>query len=128
MKKSKLLLSLLTVGIISLSSCSVVKTTSTTVKTIDINGAVTHFPVVVDLNVKETKVTGEASGMSTSIESIKQSAVANAISTANADVLVEPIYKMRSSNGRTTVSVTGYPATYKNFRKIQKEDIELLKY
>lgn len=108
------------------SSCSVVKTTTS--KSFDIYGAgVVQTPVLVDLDVEETKVTGTASGStSESFESIKQKAVANAIEVANADVLVEPTFKTTTSNGTVFAEVVGFPATYKNFRTIQEKDIDLL--
>ena len=107
-------------------SCSVSKTTTS--KTIDIYGAgVVQKPIIVDLDVKETKVTGTATGTSTEhVETVKQAAVADALEKSNSDVLVEPKFKTQTSNGNTSAFVTGWPATYKNFRPIKAEDVELL--
>ena len=117
---------LFVLGALLLSSCAVVK--SKTAKTMDVYGAgVIQNPVVVDLQVSETKISGSYNASSTmGVESIKQYAVADALSKAGADVLVEPVFETTTSTGRTTAKVTGYPASYSNFRSIEKEDIELL--
>jgi len=123
MRKIKLLI-LFAIGVIFISSCSV--TNSTTSKTLDIDGVgVVPIPTIVDLDIKENKVSGEAIGTNTSINKIKQDAIAVALEKVNADILIEPIYKIKTTNGRTTVNVSGFPATYKNFRSMTKEDVEL---
>ena len=123
MKKLNLLLIIATV--LLLSACSTLKTNTS--KSMDIYGpGVIQNPVLVDLNVSETKVTGKAEGLSTSLELIKSEAIANALAPSNADVLIEPKFVIQSVNGHTTIVVTGYPATYKNFRPLKKEDKELL--
>ena len=110
------------------SACTVLKTN--TAKTMDIYGAgVIQNPVVVDLDVKQTKVSGTAmstAGKAVSIENIKNEAVSNALKTAKADVLVEPIFETTTTNGHTSVTVTGFPATYINFRNVKAEDVPLL--
>jgi hypothetical protein len=45
---------------------------------------------------------------------------------ANADVLVEPRYTIETSNSESTITVSGYAATYKNFRPIKEEDVNLI--
>lgn len=109
------------------TSCSVIKTNTS--KTMDIYGAgVLHKPVIVDLDVKEIRVTGMATmTKGVSIEPVKQDAVADALRKANADVLVEPKFETKTSRGLTTATVTGFPATYKNFRPITLEDVKLLR-
>ncbi len=119
----------LTALFLLLASCTVVKTN--TVKTTDIVGdshynGVTHITVMTDLDVKDTRVTGIAIGLSAKVEQLKVDAAANAIDKANADILIEPRYKTETINGKTTVTATGYPASYKNFRAITKKDIEML--
>ena len=112
-----------------LASCTVTKTN--TVKTRDIIGdlqynGVTHITVMTDLDVKDTRVTGIAIGLSAKVEQLKVDAAANAIDKTGADILIEPRYKTETKNGKTTVTATGYPATYKNFRAITKKDIDML--
>jgi hypothetical protein len=123
--KTKLLLFVLTTFFIS--SCTVVKTYTT--KTHEIYGSgVIQKPVIVDLEVNEFKVTGTATEKSgKGLYEIKNLAVANALKKAGADVLVEPQFETETKFGMTTATVTGFPATYKNFRPIQLEDVELLK-
>ena len=111
-----------------LASCSVSKTN--TAKTTDIYGAgVIQKPVLVDLDVKVTKVTGTATGTASkvvSLESVKLDAVVDAIKKSGADVLVEPTFETLIAGGQITATVTGFPATYKNFRPITPEDVPLL--
>ena len=109
------------------SSCAPTKSSSKTTKTFDISGGgIVQNTLIVDLDVNETKVNGTATGYSSSIKAVKQAAVANAISAAGADVLVEPTYSSETVNSQVTVIATGYPATYKNFRALEEEDLPLL--
>jgi hypothetical protein len=62
----------------------------------------------------------------TNIESLKVLAMNDAIKTAGADILVEPTFEIVSENNKTTVTVTGFPATYTNFRSITNDDVPLL--
>jgi hypothetical protein len=107
------------------SSCAITRTE--TAKTLDIYGSVMHKPVIADLNVQENKVTGTAIfEAGSSLESAKNAAVADALKKANADVMIEPKFETETARGRTTVKVTGWAGTYKNFRTITKEDLPLL--
>jgi DNA/RNA endonuclease YhcR with UshA esterase domain len=123
--KTKILL--FAIAVVLLSSCSVVKTY--TAKTTEIYGSgVIQKPVIVDLEVTETKVSGtatESSGIG--LEAIKNLAVANAVKKAGADVLIEPQFETETRSGMTTATVTGFPGIYRNFRPIQIDDVELLK-
>jgi hypothetical protein len=104
------------------SSCS--STKINTAKSIDIYGAgVIQKPVIVDLVVKETKVTGFATG--NGLETVKSMAIANAINKANIDILVEPKFEITTAGDKTTVTVNGFPGTYKNFRPMVEEDLKL---
>ncbi len=121
MKKFKLVLIVMTVFI---SSCSVLKTNS--IKTMDIyDTGVIQNPVLVDLDVNETKVAGTAKGDKDDFKLIKQAAILNALETSKADVLIEPRFKAETYRGITTVTVTGYPAMYINFRPLTRDDVEL---
>ena len=126
MKNTVLFTALITV---LFTSCTVV-TKTTTAKTTDIYGAgVIHKPVLVDLEVKEAKVTGTATNagnMSKTSDQLKIDAINNAIKNANADVLVEPKFDIEMKGSIITVVVTGYAATYKNFRSISAADVPLL--
>lgn len=125
MKKA---LTILTIAI-SIASCNSSKLTTNTSKTLNIYGSgVIQKPVIVDLDVRQTKVNGSATRREGSnIEAIKAEAVSIAVKNAQADVLVEPTYTIFTERGSTTVTVTGFPATYKNFRDITLEDVPLIK-
>ncbi|MBC6491528.1 hypothetical protein BC349_10815 [Flavihumibacter stibioxidans] len=112
----------------TLFSCSSLQKTSTA-KTLDIVGAgVLHFPVVADLDVRETKVSGTKAGtISTSLDLMKMEAIAAALKSGNADVLIEPAYQIDTEGSRVTVTVTGWPANYKNFRKMTAADTTLIR-
>lgn len=110
-----------------LSSCSSI-TKIITVKQLDIYGSgVIQKPVVVDLEVRETKVYGFSSmSSSTPVEIVKKNAVADALKNAKADVLVEPKFEIEKKSTTITASVSGFPAIYKNFRPISQDDVKLL--
>lgn len=124
---NKILL-LFPVILIYLSSCS--RQTSYTAKTMDIETRkVTHIPVVADLDIKEQKAkavvtTNIKKGVLT--QTVKDEAVAKILQETNADILVEPNYKIETTATTITVTVTGYPATYKNFRNLTEADQKLL--
>ncbi len=110
-------------GLVTIVACTTIKTNTS--KRLDIYGAgVIQKPVIVDLVVKETKITGYATG--SALENVKSMAIANAISKANVDVLVEPVFEISTSGGKTTVTVVGFPGYYKNFRPMLEEDINII--
>jgi len=112
-----------------LTSCVPTKAKYTTAKSVDINlTGIIQKPVVVDLDVKENKVSGTATENSefASIETVKQAAIVDAVKKSNADILVEPMFTTETIGNKITVTVIGFPANYKNFRSIKHEDIELL--
>lgn len=118
---------LLAIASMIVSSCMVVKTYTT--KTTDIYGSgVIQKPLLVDLEVTPSKVTGTASVTATAdYEIVKSLAVSDALKKTNADVLVEPQFETSTKGKLTTATVTGWPGNYKNFRNIQADDVELLK-
>lgn len=109
------------VTVLILSSCAV---TQKTTKSDYVDGPnVIQKPVVADLQVTETKVSGTATGKrSQGVGDVKQMAIADALSKSNADVLIEPRYEIKTTFSMITVNVTGYPATYKNFRPMEASD------
>ncbi len=120
MKLKSLLL--LSVGLtFLLTSC---KSYSKTAVSSDIQGpTVIQKPVVADLDVKEKKVSGTATAKgSKRVSELKEMALNDALTKANADVLIEPRYEISTSGNKSTVTVTGYPATYKNFRPMEPAD------
>jgi hypothetical protein len=97
-------------------------------KTLDITALINQRPTLADLDIKDVKATGTASDKSAikNVEAIKQEAVANALKSVNADILVEPKFNIEVDNFTTSVIVTGYPGFYKNFRAVKTEDLQVL--
>ncbi len=122
-------ISIAILSVIILASCSSIKSTTNTSKTLSIYGSgVIQKPVIVELDVQQATVTATSRGkLGTSVETLKAEAVSSAVKNANADVMVEPTYTIVNERGITTVTVKGFPATYKNFRDIKTEDIPLIK-
>ena len=110
-----------------LQSCTSVSKFSSA-KTLDVTAVVNQKPTLADLDIKDKKVTGTASYKITQkgIDAIKQEAVANALKSVNADILVEPKFDTEVNNSTITITVTGYPGFYKNFRPIKTEDLPVL--
>jgi hypothetical protein len=98
--------------------------------------AVAIRPLVAELHVGQAKVSGTAEGLTmaegplrtSSIEAIRRHAILDALEKANADILLEPTFETvvkhthAGVRGVTTVKVTGYPATYRNFRSSTDAD------
>lgn len=113
------------IAMLLLASCATTK--ETTVKTMEIYGpGVIQNPVIADLDVREQKVTGTATGRKSAANTVKKLALANALETSHADVLVAPVYELVTKGGRTTATVTGFPATYSNFRHATPGDSSLV--
>ena len=81
-------------------------------------------PVAADLDVSPTRITYVAKypSNSMSVAKAKQFAIAAAMKQYNADVLVAPLASVSKNNSEMVVTVCGYPATYKNFRKASVQD------
>ncbi len=65
---------------------------------------------------------------SPTIQYMKNYTVGQAVRKYQADIIVGPIFEIKTSDNYETVSVTvsGYPASYINFRKTTDADIELI--
>lgn len=95
----------------------------------------TNFDVtrtVADLKVQPNKIEYTCAYYGADNAEGRKAAINYAINQAliahgNADLLVEPKYEIKSDDGRiTTVKVSGYVATYCNFRTATKEDLNML--
>ncbi|HQX99405.1 MAG TPA: hypothetical protein PLV08_06490 [Flavobacteriales bacterium] len=114
------------VGLLTLGSCAPVKQIETA-KTLNIYGpGVIHHPVIADLDVSNNKVNGSASGLSTNLSSVKSEAISYAVFCAKKKMLVEPVFVIQPVGSRVNVTVTGFPASYKNFRAATQADLPLL--
>lgn len=120
------ILPLILVGILITGCATSHKTTSS--KTMGIYGAgVIQHPIIAEMHVSQRKVSGYAStNRGGSMSSIRNNAVADALEGTGADILVEPVFETTREGNRLTATVTGYPASYVNFRSITHDDIPLL--
>ena len=132
MKKSKVLLVIIILSLL-LSGCAPSATMVRRVVTEEAKIAymrdtgVFHIPVIADLEVSQTKITGTASGSNDDLYILRVRAVNNALAANNADVLLEPRFAFESTSRGTTVNVSGFPANYRNFRSITERDSLLIK-
>jgi len=89
-------------------------------KSIDIHPRVKATLTIVDLEVSPTRVSGAADRISysTTVKTMEETAVANAINSKGANVLVGPMFNYKYNNTGSVMNVTvfGYPGYYKNFR------------
>ena len=113
--------------LVGLASCTTTTKVQTS-KSMDIYGAgVIQHPVIGELEVRATKISASLTESSTiHMETLMSMVIADAIKTAEADVLVEPTFTTETTGMRTTITVTGFPATYKSFRLMRQEDVPLL--
>ena len=114
-----------------LASCSTVTKTATTV---DVNSNINTYPEVDDLVVPPTvnqTMTwnfrpfhiGEPK-----TSTAKGNLLAETLKANNADIMLEPQFTFeKTSYGERVLAVTGFPATFKNFRKATAEDLEAIK-
>lgn len=128
---NKLALSLLSGALLLVTSCTTVTKTATTA---DVDNCIASYPEVVDLEI-QGKVTRT---MTWSFKpcyigepkksTAKGNIIAETLKETNADVLLEPQFTFEKvAYGERVLTVTGYPATYKNFRKATPADIEAIK-
>ena len=76
----------------------------------------------------ENETTLLTSNDSPSIQYMKNYTIGQAVKKYGADIIVAPIMEITTSADYTkiTVTVTGYPASYTNFRSATESDIKLL--
>ena len=129
MKKQMFLL--LACGALAFSSCSTMR--QSTSSSVAIDASVYQYPTVADLDVRpKVEKTVEWSWYlfkfgRPSLELRKSNLMADVVKENGADVLLEP--QMRYTKrpfGRRTLTVTGFPAVFKNFRMATPEDLKAL--
>jgi hypothetical protein len=124
--------------IIGLSSCSAFRTqkiVSNSSKTMPvISPNIFTTPVVADLKISDKKVSAQTTGIAATPKKIRSvtanlkiDAVADEIKKNDCDVLVEPVYTVVSEGSSISVTVTGYPAKYSNFRNYTPADSNSVK-
>lgn len=112
-------------AILILAACSTPQpTTVSTLKLLGIQTTITA-DITAELDVSPTKVTAymnmkELKGYS--LDLAKEAVISKAVIAANADVLVEPRFIIDGNIYKITgITVTGYPASYKNFKPKKTE-------
>lgn len=128
MKSLKLTLLLVAVALVSSSCTSITKTSAST----NVEASVEQYPLVSDL------VVGQKISKTTtwpwlllnpiSLTDRRDNLIADMLKEYNADVLVDIETQFEKSLfGRRSLTVTGYVATFKNFRNATEDDLHILK-
>lgn len=115
-----------------LASCDTVQQSADTVK---IDAKVMQVPTVADLNVKTERVQATQTWKwkffsigQPSLAQRKKNLVYDIVSEAKADVLIEPQVRLtKKLFGTRTLTISGYPATYKNFRTPSEADLKAIR-
>lgn len=102
-----------------MASCSVQRTTTS--KSVDVFSNLSSYTLA-DLDIAQTKVSAEITRKKElkklPLNILKEKVVAKALASINGDIMVEPRFEITMRKGKVRfISVTGYPATFKNFRK-----------
>jgi hypothetical protein len=113
-----------------LTSCGVVASNSS--QTVDVDairkdGFVMAKPIVADVKIENRKIEGTATVknalyLGNAGQAAKNLAVIDAVKKGDADVIVQPIYKVVSNSTTTTATVIGFAAKYKDFRPYTDDD------
>lgn len=110
---------------LALTSCSTIQHTSTTA---DVDTQIYNLTVA-DLNVAKERATTTADWKwnpfsKLSLKSQKNTATARLMQETKSDLIVDPQYTVESRGFMRggTVTITGYPAKYENFRKMSPEE------
>jgi hypothetical protein len=112
------------------TSCATVSNTATTAP---VSNSVEQYPTVANLDVDSQKVEKTVTwnwtpfGSLYSFEQRRQNLTADLLKEKNADVLVEPQYTYtKHSFGPRTLTIYGFPAHLKNFRKATPDDVSAI--
>ena len=120
------------IALLATASCTTVRKSA---ETTAIQANVQQYPTVADLDVK-AKVTASVTWRGRLIKKLepkkdlmKGNLIAETLEKADADVLLEPqtIFSKTGYLGERKITITGFPAKYKNFRKATPADLEALK-
>lgn len=130
MNKS-LIIASVALAAVALSSCSYTVVSNTPSGTVETESLVASLTIA-DLDVQPQKVTTTTSwswNPFKRVSSIKEAAVAEALRETGADVLVEPVYEVKKGGWFQggSVTVTGFPARYVNYRPMSLADAVMVK-
>ena len=123
------ILTLMCLSMLLMASCNNSVYKSHTAKSMEIYGpGVMHLPVVADLSVRKVKVSFSVNDKNTSMNTrqLREAAIAGALQEHKADVLVEPSFSLERHRGVSTITVSGWPADYTQFRTMDTTDIRLM--
>lgn len=129
---NKLALAACACAAISITSCQMVQQTADTV---GIDAKVVQVPTVADLDVQPQRVTSTQTWRwrflnvdQLSLGQRKLNLIYDMVNEAKADVLVEPQVRFtKNFFGERSLTISGYPASYKNFRKPTAEDLKAIR-
>jgi hypothetical protein len=123
-----IIVSLLIIMAFGMKSCQVFQSVSYKTMGINETGVIQH-PVLAELEVLPTKITQSVVVKNAkTFEEVKALAMAQVIRDTKSDVLVEPKFETKRKGAKLTVTVTAYPALYRNFRSISPEDSYILEH
>ena len=127
--------SMLLVGCVTTTGTTKTTYSYSEYRSVQASQTVATAPLIADLVVSEKRIT-YAERINTAITNMssseakaladkeKETVIANAVKANKADVLVAPIIDIQTdTNGYLVIEVTGYPASYKNFRNATKDDM-----
>lgn len=107
-----------------------------TARLLDTESNMLVMPIIANLQVSDTKiihVEREAfanikvnNSSIAKIDSFKRTALGRAAKMYNADILVNADIEVVTENGHFVITVTGYPAQYKNFRNVTTTEINII--
>ncbi|RYY39979.1 MAG: hypothetical protein EOO08_07950 [Chitinophagaceae bacterium] len=83
-------------------------------------------PLVADLDVAKVKVTLTKVYEDVTLSQAKENAMADFIKENSCDLIVQPYFSSSSTSSvgssKITITVTGYPASYRNIRQFERKD------
>lgn len=122
---------ILACGILAFSSCTTIKKSATTA---EVETRVQQYPLVADLDIRPKVEVSTSWNFvpfhfgEPSVGVAKGNLIAETIKENNADILLEPqVIFTKTSFGERKLIITGYPASFKNFRNATEADLEALK-
>lgn len=128
-------------GLLSVSCSSEFILTENNTRMLPVSSTAHTIPTVADLRVSTSKISHQVTvknryslkdisnyGDSPKMVYLQKLAITQAAQKYDADVIVAPSYSISTSDDlkSITVTVTGYPATYTNFRPATPADMEMI--
>lgn len=142
MKKTLFALSVISLGLMAVSCSSTFNLSESNTRLLPVSSTAHTLPTIADLKVSSAKISHQVTvknqfslkeissyGDSPKMVYLQKLAATQAAQKYDADVLIAPSYSITTSDDlkTVTVTVTGYPATYTNFRTATAEDMMMIK-